>query len=107
MELSSDWLSLGFQILQALLTLCIGIYVYVSNKNKVTEDDFDERLDRHGLRITKLETRAENSPTHDDLKSIHEKVNQVNTNISTLSGEFSGVRNLLNTIHHHLLENGK
>jgi chromosome segregation ATPase len=103
----------GFQVLEFLLTGGIAIYVYMSNKDRVTndrieklEDDLDEKLDKQGERIATLEAKSEGTPTHDDLSHLHEKINAVNASISTLAGEFSGVRNLLNTIHHHLLSNG-
>ena len=103
-----------FQVLTFLMTGGIGIYVYLSNKDKVTndrigklEDDLDAKLDTHIERIVALETKAESSLTHNDLADIHEKINKIDTDISSLSGEFSGVRNLLNTLHHYLLNGGK
>lgn len=104
----------GFQVLQFLLTGGIGIYVYLSNKNKVTndrigklEEDLDKKLDGHIERIVVLETKAKSSLTHNDLADIHEKINKIDTDISSLSGEFTGVSNLLNTLHNYLLNGGK
>lgn len=104
----------GFDVLQFLMTGGVAIYVYLSNKDRVTndriarlEDDLDDRLDGQGERIAKLETLSEQSPTHDDLGGIHEKINQLRSEVGMLSGEFVGVRNLLNTIHNHLLTGGK
>ncbi|MBI5659883.1 MAG: hypothetical protein HZC43_10140 [Nitrosomonadales bacterium] len=107
-------LKLGFQVLQFLVTGALAVYVYLSNKDKVTndrigklEDDLDLKLDGHGERISALETQTRNSPTHSHLSEIHEKINKVGSDISSLSGEFTGVRNLLNTIHQYLLQGGK
>jgi len=109
-----EWMRFGFEVLQFIATGILSAYVYQSNKDKVTNDrigklenDLDYKLDGQAERITRLETRAENSPTHDDLGGIHEKINQLSTQVGLLSGEFIGVRNLLNTIHHHLLTGGK
>jgi len=62
-----------FQVLTFLMTGGIGVYVYLSNKNKVTndrigklEDDLDAKLDGHIERIVALEAKAESSLTHDD-----------------------------------------
>lgn len=106
-------MKLGFQVLQFLMTGGVGIYVYLSNRDKVTndrigklEDDIDEKMDDQGQRIAKLEVRAESSPTHDDLSGLHEKINDVNASINSLAGEFGGVRNLLNTLHQYLLNGG-
>ncbi len=109
-----ELMNFGFQVLQFLMTGGVGIYVYLSNKDKVTndrigklEDDLDVRLDGQGERIAKLETRSENSPTHDDLGKIHEKINGLRADVGDLSGQFKGVSNLLQTIHEHLLKGGK
>lgn len=103
-----------FQVLTFLMTGGIGIYVYMSNKDKVTndrigklEDDLDKKLDGHIERIVALETKAESSLTHNDLADIHEKINKIGTDISTLSGKFTGVSNLLDTLHNYLLHGGK
>lgn len=109
-----EWIKLGFQVLQFLLWCGTSFYVYLSNKDKVTndrigrmEDELDDKLDGHIERIAKLEAHAEQTPTHDDLGEIYKKISRVDTSVSALSGEFAGVRNLLNTIHHHLLSGGK
>lgn len=114
MSMDMELMKFGFQVLQFVLTGGICIYVYLSNKDKVTnsrigklEHDLDDKLDGQGERIARLETRVENSPTHDDLGGIHEKINQLRAEVGHLSGEFVGVRNLLNTIHQHLLTGGK
>lgn len=103
-----------FQVLTFLMTGGIGIYVYLSNKDKVTndrigklEDDLDKKLDGHIERIVALETRTESSLTHNDMAGIHDKINRIGTDISSLSGKFTGVSNLLDTLHHHLLNGGK
>lgn len=88
----------------------IGIYVYLSNRDKVTntrigklEDDIDDKFEVYGERIATLETRADGALTHTDISVIHEKINKVSYEVSTLSGQFIGVKNLLDTIHNHLL----
>lgn len=104
---------LYFEIAQFLLTGGIGIYVYLANKNKVTndrinklEEDIDVKVGTHSVRITRLETKAESSLRTGDLSELHEKINNVSGDVNKLAGEFSGVRNLLGTIHHHLLNGG-
>ena len=82
----------GFQVLQFLLTGGIGVYVYLTNKDKVTndrisrlEDDIDTKLDVQGERIAKLEANAEKAPTHNDLASIHEKINGVSDDVANMT----------------------
>jgi hypothetical protein len=109
-----EWVKFGFQVLQFLLTGGIGIYVYLSNKDKVTNDrigklesDLDTKLDGHIERIVALETKSESSLTHNDLADIHEKINKIGSDISSLSGKFTGVSNLLDTLHNYLLRGAK
>jgi len=103
-----------FQVLTFLMTGGIGIYVYLSNKDKVTndrigklEEDLDGKLDCHVERIVALETRVGASPTYNDLADIHEKINKIGADISALSGKFTGVSNLLDTLHNYLLRGTK
>lgn len=109
-----EFLKFGFQVLQFLLTGGIGIYVYLTNKNKVTndrisklEDDIDEKLDSHVERIAKIEARAEKAPTHKDMAEIHEKINQVSACVNRLEGEFSGATRTLQLIHETLMEQAR
>lgn len=97
----------AFQIAQFALTCGVGFYVYMSNKDKVTNDrigslqeDLDVKLDGHSERIARLET----GPTHADLGDLHERINSVAKGVDTLTGEFHGVRTTLNLIHDYLLK---
>lgn len=100
-----------FQVATFLLTGGIGIYVYLSNKDKVTndrigklEDDLDEKLDAHAERLAMLETGA---IRHKDLSELHEKINSVSNNMSALTGEFTGVKNLLMMLNEYMVKGGK
>lgn len=108
-----EW-KLAFQVLQFLITCGIAFYVHLTNKDKVTNDrigkleaGIESKIDGHGERIAKLETQVDDSPTHDHLSEIHEKINQVGKDVSALAGEFTGVRNLLGTINSFLMGGGK
>lgn len=99
------------QLLEFVVVGACSIYVYIANKNRVTNTRIDQmetgieaKIDGHGERIAKLEVKVRASPGHADLSGLHEKINKVGADVSTLSGEFHGVRNLLNTIHQHLLD---
>lgn len=104
-------LKLGFQVLQFLITGGIGFYVYMTNKNKVTNDrisqmegDIDRKIDSHSERIARIEALTEKAPTHDDLAKVYNKVNQVSDCVSRLEGEFAGVSRVVNLIHETLME---
>lgn len=109
-----ETLKFGFQILQFLLTAGVGFYVYMSNKDKVTneriskiEKTIDEKLDQHGERISKLEVHTQQAPTHKDLADIHEKINEVSGCVSRIEGEFVGSKHTLHLIHDFLMKGGR
>jgi hypothetical protein len=105
-----EW-KFAFQVGQFLLTGGIGIYVYLSNKNKVTNDRISamhkEQVDinqSHGQRLAKLEATAENAPNHTDLSEVHKKVNEVALCLSRLEGEVNGMSRTMQLIHETMME---
>ena len=100
-------------LIQMVITLLIGLYVWQSNRHRVTneriselESDMDERLDKYAERITTLEVRAGAAPTHDDLKRMHKRLDIMNGELQHLSGESSAARRTLDLIHEYLMNNG-
>lgn len=113
-KMDMELLKLGFQVGQFLLTAGVGFYVYMSNKDKVTnqritalETGLDSRLDDHATRIARLEERVTHVPTHEDLGQMHEKMNTLSSGVQHMAGEFSAVKKLISTIHDYLLNGGK
>lgn len=101
----------GFQVLQFIATAGVGFYVYMSNKDKVTndritkfEDDIDDKIEKQGERIAGLEAKSGGAPTHADLSSIHEKINDVSKDLASLTGEVTASNRTLNLIHETLME---
>ena len=113
----------------------ITIYVYMSNKNRVTNEritrteesidkriteteqsielrisdldkKIDARIDDHAQRIARLEERSEHVPTHDDLAQIYERMKVLGTKLDTMNGEFGQVKNLIAVIHEYILKGG-
>lgn len=100
----------GFQVLQFIATGCVGFYVYMSNKDKVTndrisglEDDIETTLHTHGERLSTLEQAIKNAPSHRDLGDVYSEIHGVGRNVSDLSGRIEGMQNTLNLIHEKLL----
>ena len=106
-----ETLKFGFQVLQFIATGAIGIYVYISNKNRVTNDristlenDIDTRLDGQSVRVAKLEEALHHAPTHDDLSKLHEKINDMSACMNRMEGEFKGNTRTLQLIHETMME---
>lgn len=96
----------GLMVINMLGTFGIGVWLYLEKRNDKTNariDTVEVTLKNHGEQLAHLEAKADGAPTHDDLSALHEKVNKVGEGVKELAGEFKGVRNLLSTIHEHLL----
>lgn len=113
---------LAFQAGQFLLTGGVGFYVYMSNKNKVTNDrigkletGLDNRLDDHASRIARLEEASKHAPTHADLSAIYtemkaarqaqsDQMATMREELRQLRGEFMGASKNIDLITEHLLK---
>lgn len=102
-----------FDVLQVLGYLALGTYVWLSNRNRVTnarisklEDDMDSRLDVHADRLTRLEVHAGAAPTHGDLNRLHKRLDIINGELKSLAGESAAARRTLDLIHDYLLNHG-
>ena len=100
--------------LQAALTAGIGIYVWLVNRTRVNaarigklEEEIDSRIDRHDVRITRIEERIKRGPTREDLNRIHQRLDETASSVSRLAGEFHAAKGTLDLIHQFLLNEGK
>lgn len=100
-----------FQVVQMLATAGLGLYFYITKKNIVTnerigklEADLDVKLDEHAERITRVEEKVANAPTHKDLGEIYNKVNEVSACVNRLEGQFESTNKTLGIIHQYLME---
>ena len=112
--MESETMRLAFDVLQFLLWGGTSFYVYISNKNRVTNDritaletDLDARLEGQSVRVAKLEEAAEHAPTHGDLGELHKRVTEVGGEVKLLRGEFHGAKHVLDVIHNHLMNGTK
>jgi hypothetical protein len=112
----------GLKVCNLLGTMVVGVYVWLSNRNRVTNeritalqehtdngitgvrvdsahriDDLDRaieaRLDRHGNQLAQLEAHRQNAPGHNDLKRLHERIDGFSSDIARLEGNFVGAIN--------------
>lgn len=96
-----------------VINMGIGAYLFWERHNDVTqrridtlETDLDQRLDNHAMRLSRVESRIEMLPSHEDLAALHERINDISRAVHTLSGEMSGIKTTLGLIHQHLLNGG-
>ncbi len=99
----------AFSVLQFLLTGGIGIYVYISNKQRVTnanmaamETDIDDRLDDHSGRIARVEEAIKHLPSATDITNLRDLISRVGGDVRGLEGKFNGVVDRLASVQHSL-----
>lgn len=109
MESSVDYgaLRFVFDVLQAIALAAVAVYAYLVNRTKANRaaiDRVDLRVHDLSHRVTSLERDVRHLPNHQDMAALHEKVNLISNHLSTMAGEFSGVRNTLDVIHRIMLD---
>lgn len=102
-----------FQVLTFLMTGGIGIYVYLSNKDKVTndrigklEDEIDSNFTNQGERIAKLETASGTAPNHADIAKVYDSLNTLAATVNQLVGENRGQSDTLKLILNQITAKG-
>ncbi len=99
-----------WDVAQTLITLGVALYVFITSRSQVNasrikelESSNDLRFDKLSERVTRTEEQLKQGPTHDDLKNIFQRLNGMSREISTIKGEFSGVKENTKRIHDFLL----
>lgn len=108
-EAAKIWVDVG----QFLITGAIGVYLWWERQSDSTrqridslETDVDARLDNQGMRLSRVEAKVDQLPSHEDIGDLHARINDVARGMNTMSGEMSGIKTTLNLIHQHLLNGG-
>lgn len=112
------WFSVGTYI----VAFAVGIYVWLSNRDKARQQDLravedcasndikdvkdtlTTAIENVGSRVTRLEAGM---ISHSDLGEVHEKINKVSGQVNELSGAVKGIQGGVNMIHEYLLNEGK
>lgn len=102
----NTWIDLA----QFALTALIGAWFYLERKRDKTDEligtlrtDHDSRLDDHSIRIARLETSEKSAPSHDDMKRIHARIDELNGGVKRLEGESSAQTRILNLVYESLV----
>lgn len=91
-----------FDVLQTLVMVFVAIYTYMANRSKVNK----KAIEQMGERVNKVEIQIKHLPDHDDIGALHDKINGVNSTVSTISGQLNAVHHTLSLINEHLI-NGR
>lgn len=89
--------------LQAINLLAV-VWLAISGRDKVSKDALDAKLAAHADRLTAIERDIKHAPTHEDLKRIHARLDDVSESMATLIGEFKSTNHILNLLHEDRLK---
>lgn len=113
MSLDLDYQALKFwvDLAQATFTLGLGVYVYITSRERATnervrvvEEKTDKRLDDHESRLSKVEAACTSAPNHQDLGGVYERVNSVDGKVNEIAGQLKVIGRAVDMINQHLLE---
>lgn len=90
-------------LLMALLSLNLLGLVVVAVRLSFLDSD-DRKLDR---RLTQLEARVDNLPTHRDLGELRSDIAGVVESVAAIAGQTQTMTQMLRTIQEYLLENDR
>lgn len=103
-EAAKFWMS----FLQLVGVVALGIYTYMTNKTKANasaieavKDDFDGIKSR----VTAIEGKMENAPTHQDISKVYGRLNDVAEDLSGARGQMSALSHQLSMVNQYLLNN--
>lgn len=106
-------IALGLAAANFCLTWGVMLYMYLSNKNKATnerinklEADVDGKLDSHADRLARLEQAGEASISHADLSEVYRAINLLSEKLNHLLGVSQGQGDTLRLILARIAERG-
>lgn len=111
--MDTQYLALTISIANFALTWGVALYMYLANKNKVTNErindlqqDIDGWKDDHSERIARLEVHIGAAPNHANLGSLHDKINTVGQAMSGLAGRMDGIEATLRQLTNLIMGKG-
>ena len=109
--MSWEVIRLIFDVIYAVVIGSCAIYVFITERKRVTEEKLDTELNAihgtisgHDTRITRLESGVEHFPTHDDIGNVYEELRNVSGGVQLLNGEMKALRAQVELITRHMLD---
>jgi len=97
-------------ITQFVITTLLGLYVFVSNRNRAKaaelmqyKGDTDRRISDHTSRLAVIEETVRCAPNHGDIGKVHGRLDAMSEQLSEARGELKAISKNLGLIHQFLL----
>lgn len=112
-EEAKFWTVVAFQVVNAIATSGMWLYVRYGDRNKEVDrkfamlsEEFDRRADEHDRRLSRVEGSLERAPTHEDLGALHDKVNLTAQGVAKIGGQLDAMNDNLRLILNRIAEKG-
>ena len=99
-----------FQLIQALITVAVFLYVWVTNRHKANASSIESmrtelstELNEMDDRLIRVEKDVQHLPTHEDMARLHSRVNETAQRLTSMEGELKQINNTMQLMHKHLL----
>ena len=120
----SNW-SLFLDFVQFILYVILGLYWWITNKDKATntsirelkeataarlgvlESDMDGRMDKQEVRMARTEERIAHLPTRESIGKLHARLDELQKSSARQGGELRGIHTAVDRIQTHLLGDNK
>ncbi|WP_241085749.1 DUF2730 family protein [Candidatus Vondammii sp. HM_W22] len=82
-------------------------YTWVANRSKANRkaiEGVDERMTETIRRTDRLEQRADNAPSHNDLAVLHDRITDLSGAVRELTGVLQAMRRSVDRVETYLLE---
>lgn len=94
-------LQFWFSVANAAVTALIGLYVWLSSRQRATKRDIDAMDDR----LIRIEKDVEHAPSRADFEKMNDRITQIGNSVTGVEGELRQINHSLQLINDHLLNN--
>lgn len=112
-EETKFWVGIGLQVINALATVGVWLYVRYGDRNKEVDTrftaiaaKFDGRADEHDRRLSRIEGELHLAPTHRDLTDIREKLGATTGQMREMAGQLQSMNDNLKLILNQIAQRG-
>jgi hypothetical protein len=106
-----------FAVVQAVWSIAVTVYVWLSNRQRATKDAIDRveakhdadlkiveaRLQEHGDRLLQLEQRILHLPNNDKIGQVHYRIDQLGQGVEGMKGELKQINHTLHLIQSFMM----
>lgn len=107
-----DW-RLAFEIVQAVVTVVLWLYVRGVNRHRATlehidnlEEEVSSRIDGHDKRLTRVEETIRHVPNGSDMIGVRDALSRLANQVAEMRGAQNSATRMVERINEYLMERG-